>query len=186
MIAPHNKGRYSKESYNKTTNNMINYKILLTVIATGVAVPTSSLAQEATEKKTPPAAVNFGDFKSETLTTKAWEALNAKKYDAVIAYTNKCIDMYEKKALEMQSQLKEPAKGEQIHEHWALNDVATCYYIKAQSKMDKGDAKGAILDFKFITEKLSFGQCFDVNGWFWSPADAAKGKIKELEFDIAE
>ncbi len=34
---------------------------------------------------TTPAGVDFGDYKSETLTTKAWKALEAKDYPAVLA-----------------------------------------------------------------------------------------------------
>ena len=39
------------------------------------------------------AAYNFGDYRSSTLVTKGWEALAANDIEAVLAYTNKCIEL---------------------------------------------------------------------------------------------
>ena len=36
-------------------------------------------------------AYNYGDYRSVTLITKAWKALQDKDLEAVLAYTNKCI-----------------------------------------------------------------------------------------------
>ena len=40
-----------------------------------------------------------------TLTGKAWKALEGKDYDSVMGYTQKCIDMFKDKAVEMQKGL---------------------------------------------------------------------------------
>ena len=48
-------------------------------------------------------AQDFGDHSSATLTGKAWEALNAGNHKMVMAYTNKCVEMYLAKAKEMQA-----------------------------------------------------------------------------------
>jgi len=148
--------------------------------------------KEATEAEAPkqeaaPAPkLDFGDHSSQTLTAKAWEALSAKNHQAVAGYTGKCIELFEKQAIEMQGKLNAPAPAASAHDHWALNDVSTCYLIRAQSKEATGDTDGALADYKVITEKFSFGQCWDVNGWFWKPVDAAKVKIKEIAFDTEE
>lgn len=131
----------------------------------------------------PAAALDFGDFGSATLTTKAWEALNAGKHDAVDGYTSKCVELYATKADEMQAGLTEAPSTDKAHDYWALNDVGTCYFIRAQSKEARGDAKGAIAYYKTLTEKYAFAQCWDTKGWFWKPAEAAKSKLKSLEFD---
>lgn len=141
-------------------------------------------AEETASVETPVASkLDFGDFSSATLASKSWAAAAAKDHAKVDGYTGKCIEMYEAEALKMQQQLTEPAPADTANKFWALNDVGTCYFIRAQSREARGDLKGAIADYKVIVEKLAYAQCWDVQGWFWKPAEAAKGKLKELEFD---
>ena len=130
-------------------------------------------------------AQDFGDFKSYELTSKAWNAAAANDHKLVMAYTNKCIEMYMAQAKQMQANLSELPKGsqEEISKLWALNDVGTCLFIQGESLIKNGDKPGAIKAFKTLTTELKFAQCWDVNGWFWQPAGAAKQKIVELEFD---
>lgn len=156
-----------------------------------IFIGSQSLVAQASVEKVPAEKeaeqkLDFGDFSSQTLTTNAWASLAAKDHKAVEGFVGKCIEMFEKQAVEMQGKLKAAPTKETANEFWALNDVCTCYFIRAQSKEAKGDTKGALADYKVVVEKLSFGQCWDVKGWFWKPSDAAKGKIKELEFDSAE
>jgi tetratricopeptide (TPR) repeat protein len=132
------------------------------------------------------AGLDFGDRSSATLTTKAWKALEGKDYADAIAYAKKCVELYKDKAVEMQKELKEPVPTddrEAVSKKWALNDVGTCLYITGQAleKQDKGAE--AIKSYKELVEKLPFAQCWDPKGWFWKPAEAAKGRIKALEFD---
>jgi tetratricopeptide (TPR) repeat protein len=144
--------------------------------------------EEAKPAETPATTptLDFGDHSSSTITTKAWEASTAGKHAEVDGYVAKCIELYEAKALEMQKSLTEAAPKEKANEYWALNDVGTCYYIRGLSKEARGDKKAAIADYKTLVEKLSFAQCWDTKGWFWKPADAAKDKLKALEFDSLE
>ena len=130
-------------------------------------------------------AQDFGDRSSATLTGKAWEALNAGDHAMVKAYTDKCIDMYLAKAKEMQSGLTALPTGsqEEVSKYWALNDVGTCLFIKGQSLQKKGDKAGAKKAFKTLVDELKYSQCWDSNGWFWSPAGAAKKILVELEFE---
>jgi len=133
-----------------------------------------------------PSGYDFGDSKSVTLTTKAWQALNGKDYAAVAAYTDKCITLYKDTAVQQQGSLKEAADKDSAATYWALNDVGTCYFIAGKALDDKGDKKGAIASYKFLVDKLAFAQCWDPNGWFWKPADAAKKRLAELQFDSAQ
>ncbi len=130
--------------------------------------------------------LDYGDRTSATLTTKAWKALESKKYGDAIAYAKKCIEMYEKQAIEMQKELKAPVSPddkEAVAKKWALNDVGTCMFIMGQAyeKQDKG--KDAAAAYKQLLEKVSYAQCWDPKGWYWKPASAAKDRIKALEFD---
>ena len=57
------------------------------------------------------APINFGDYRSSTLTTKAWGALAQNDIESVLAYTNKCIELYAAQANKMQAGLKDYASG---------------------------------------------------------------------------
>ena len=127
-------------------------------------------------------AQDFGDHKSVTLTSKAWNALNTDPAMAIV-YADKCVELYMAQAKQMQKSLKSFAEDDTASSYWALNDVGTCLFIKGEALLKQGKNKEAIGVFKLLTSGLSYSQCWDSNGWFWRPADAAKEKIIELEFD---
>jgi tetratricopeptide (TPR) repeat protein len=148
---------------------------------------TEKVVEEAGEKSEP--KLDFGDYSSEAITTKAWESLDAKKYDDAIAYAKACIEKYEAEAVTMQEEMTEPVSTddkEAVFKKWALNDVGACYFIMGQSleKQDKGAQ--AIEAYQQLLDKVSYAQVWDTQGWFWKPADAAKKQIKILEFDVME
>jgi hypothetical protein len=72
---------------------------------------------------------DFGDHTSVTLVTKAWDSLTQKDFNAVAAYTKKCIELYGQKAVEQQASLTDFAPSEKAFDYWALNDVGTAYFI---------------------------------------------------------
>ncbi len=132
------------------------------------------------------AAPDFGDHKSETLTSKAWKAHGSGNAEEALAYVGKCIELYEAEAKKMQEALKElPATEpkEETFKRWALNDVGTCLFIKGEVLLKKGDKQGAKEAFAKLVAGFKWAQCWDEKGWFWKPADAAKQKLVELEFD---
>jgi hypothetical protein len=128
-------------------------------------------------------AQDYGDHSSATLTTKAWESLAAGDADLVAAYVGKCRELYEAEAKKQQAGLAEFAPAEKAHDFWALNDVGTCTFIEGQSLEKQGKKKEAIEAYRRLANELKFCQCWDTKGWFWKPAEAATGRIKELEFD---
>jgi hypothetical protein len=131
-------------------------------------------------------ALDFGDYKSSTLTGKAWQALTGKDYDSVMGYTQKCIDMFKDQAVAMQKALTaapDTSDKDKVFANWALNDVGTCYYIQAKALDDQGKAKDALAAYKFLADNLSYAECYDPKGWFWSPAGAAKERVAALQFD---
>ena len=103
-----------------------------------------------------------------------------------MAYAKKCVELYEKEAVDMQKELKEPVKGddkEAVGKKWALNDVGTCLFIMGQAYEKQDKPKEAVAAYKQLREKVAFAQCWDPKGWYWKPADAAKDRLKALEFD---
>ena len=127
---------------------------------------------------------SFGDFKSETLAAKGWQALADKNLDAVLVYTNKCIELYAAEAAKMQAGLKDYPSGEsqQVFAYWALNDVATCLYIQGEAYRQAKQLDKAKAAFERIIKEFSYGQTYDPsNKAFWKPVDAAKDKISMME-----
>lgn len=128
-------------------------------------------------------AVDFGDHRSATLTTKAWKSLGEKDLDSVLAYTNKCVELYGAKAKEMQASLTDYASGsnDKIFAYWALNDVATALFIQGEALREAGKMDEAKVVYQRIADEYGYGQCWDTGGWFWKPAEAAKAKISMIE-----
>ena len=126
--------------------------------------------------------LDFGDYKSSTLALKAWQALEKKDLDSVQIYVNKCLELYEGQAKEMQNSLTEyPWEDkDKIFSYWALNDVGTCLFIMGEAYRDAGKAAEAKKAFKKLIDEYSFAQCWDPQGWFWKPAEAAQQKLDEL------
>jgi len=133
------------------------------------------------------AAPDFGDSSSATLTTMAWNALNEKTPAKAQVFARKCIDSFGTQALAMQKTLTEPTSvKEETEKLWALNDVGTCYFILGQSLEADGKKKEALVAYKTLVDTLPYAQCWDTKGWYWKPADAARDKVKALEFDALE
>ena len=128
-------------------------------------------------------AYNFGDFRSETLTTKAWGALEKGDIEAVLAYTNKTIELYSEQAKKMQASLKDYPKGtnEEIFAYWALNDAATSLFIQGEAYRKANMKDEAKEVYQKVINDFSYGQAWDPKGWFWKPAEAAKEKIAMIE-----
>lgn len=129
------------------------------------------------------AAEDFGDFSSATLTAKAWESLGKGDFDRALVFTGKCRELYEKKSIEQQASLSDFLPKEKGHDAWALNDVGTCLFIEGQVHEKRGRQPEALAAYKKLASTLGFAQCWDPKGWFWHPAEAAAGRVKQLQFD---
>ena len=134
----------------------------------------------------PAMAYEFGDFRSATLVGKAWAALGSGDIEAVLAYTNKCMELYGEQARAMQKDLKDYVTGDpkDVHAKWALNDVATSLFIQGEAYRKANMKDEAMEAYKSIVDNYAFGQTWDPKGWFWKPADAAKEKIAMLESGV--
>lgn len=148
-----------------------------TLIATLFMAPlTSSFAALEDEE------YDFGDHTSVTLTSKAWAALADEDYNGVAAYTKKCIELYGQKASEQQASLTDFAPTDKAFDYWALNDVATCYFILGKSYKEQGEPAKAKEALKKIISDYSYAQCWDGGSKaHWKVAQASKDQINTLE-----
>ncbi len=148
--------------------------VTMAAVSAPVAIPVEAAASP----------YNFGDFRSSTLTTKAWKALADKNLQGVLVYTNKCLELYSEKAREMQASLKEyPAGDEQkVFSFWALNDVATCLFIQGEAFRKGDNMDEAKKVYNRLMSEFTYGQAYDPgNKAFWKPAEAAKEKLEMME-----
>ncbi|MFH0954433.1 MAG: tetratricopeptide repeat protein [Verrucomicrobiota bacterium] len=124
--------------------------------------------------------VDFGDYTSAMLTERAWKAYQAGHYEATELYVRKCVELYADTARKMQSTLGEyPPKGSE-HDYWALNDVATCLFIRGKALRRQRRNKDAALVFRDIVEHYPSALCWDPNGWFWKIAEEARRNLAGL------
>lgn len=167
-------------------------RLALLSLVVGVCVPSGAFSAEgaAAPAAAAPAArsYDFGDRTSATLVGKAWQAYTAKDFDAVMAYAGYCRELYQDTALQQQAALKAPpptSEPEKVHANWALNDVGTALFIQGQVFEEKGATADAVAVYKLLVERMAYAQCWDAKGWFWSPVDAAKARLRAIEFEQA-
>jgi tetratricopeptide (TPR) repeat protein len=167
--------------------------MFICAIAVFVAAGTQLASAQSTQQAAAPFTPNFGDYRSVTLATKAWQALADGNLEGVLAYTNKCIELYGEQARTMQAGLKDFVTGDdqKIFGLWALNDVATSLFIQGEAYRKAGQKDKAKAAFERIIKEFSFGQCYDTkNKSFWKPVDGAKDKIdmmdKGLDLDFGD
>lgn len=123
-----------------------------------------------------------GNHSSRELINKAWEAHGRKDIGTTFNYTRQCINLYKDEAQRQQASLKEMPKGkDQIEAVAALNDVATAYFIQAESLMRQGKMEEAKKTFQLIIEKYPFAQAWDQRGWYWQIAEVSKQSIRKIE-----
>jgi beta-glucuronidase len=129
-----------------------------------------------------PAACSQEQPSSGELIVKSWEVHGKKDIEATFKYTQELIDLYKYEADKEQVSLKAmPKNRNEIEAAQALNDVATAYFIQAESYMNRGKKEEAIKTFKIILEKYYYAQAWDPRGWFWSIAKASQESIDKLE-----
>jgi len=153
-------------------------KVLALFVIAILSITSSAFAQ----------AYNFGDYRSVTLATKAWQALDQGDIEGVLAYTNKCIELYAEEAKKMQASLDDFPKGsadggsnQEVFNYWALNDVGTCLFIQGEAFRKADMTEEAKQAFNAVINDYGFSQCWDTQGWFWKPAEAAKEKLEMIE-----
>ena len=128
--------------------------------------------------------LDYGDYSSMTLQVKAWDALGEGRYEDAVKYTEKCAELYEEKARQMQAELSAKPAPEKVNDYWALNDVGTTYYIRGEALTKLRKYSEALAAYKVVKDELYYSQAWDPKGWYWSPSDAAYPKVAMLEARI--
>ncbi|MBU0548994.1 MAG: hypothetical protein KJ838_01550 [Candidatus Omnitrophica bacterium] len=118
---------------------------------------------------------------SAELIEKAWEAHGEYDIEAIFKITQQCIVLYQGEAKRQQASLSALPKGADIANYQILNDVATCYFIQAESYMRQEKFSEAIKVFNAIIEQYPIAQAWDPRGWYWHIAKAAQQSIDKIQ-----
>lgn len=124
---------------------------------------------------------------SAEFVTAAWDAYNRNDFPKAIELAQECINRWESEAVKQQAALTQPPPNgqvtaeerSQVFVNWALNDVGTAYFIQALSYEKSGKPSNAKEAYNAV---LTFpgARCWDPQGWFWSPAEAARDNLAKL------
>ena len=121
------------------------------------------------------------------LVEKAWDVHGKKDVEATFKYTQECIDLYGQEAQTQQASLKSLPRGKkEIETVQVLNDVATAYFIQAESYRYQGKKEESIKTFQIIIDKYYYAQAWDQRGWYWVIAKTAQEAIDQLNGQSAE
>jgi beta-glucuronidase len=119
---------------------------------------------------------------SGELVVKAWTVHGKGDVEETFKYTQECIDLYKDEADKQQAILTGIPKGkDEIEAVTVLNDVATAYFIQAESYMRQQKVEDAKKLFLLIIDKYPYAQAWDPRGWYWKIAEASKQSIQKLE-----
>ncbi len=113
--------------------------------------------------------IDFGDHTSEHLIAQAWDSFNGEteqypepNYEHAQVYINELIDIYEDDALQQQQntsgEYPEGTVEEVYGEFWALNDVATAYFILGEIARNEGNNEEALEHYQTIVDNYQFAQ----------------------------
>ncbi|MFA5356628.1 MAG: glycoside hydrolase family 2 TIM barrel-domain containing protein [Candidatus Omnitrophota bacterium] len=128
-----------------------------------------------------------GGITSAELIDKAWEAHGKRDTENTFKYTQEVIDLYKDEADRLQASLAGlPKNKDEIERAAVLNNVATAYFIQAESLMRQEKAQEAKKIFQLIIEKYPYAQAWDQRGWYWQLAEAAGQSIKKIDIGSIE
>ena len=146
------------------------------------------------------AAFPFSACAQQPCLKRAWAALNGNQFAQAIDASNDCIDKFSTRAFRDQGALeaakeKLPPTGavdssfdkKKVFDRWAVNDIATTFFIRGEAaeqllKHSKGQQYKQLAVVSYThAQRLSYGRCWDPQGWFWSPAEAAADRLVALK-----
>jgi beta-glucuronidase len=156
------------------TSHVTCHKIILAGVFFVFSLLTSVSAQEQAATPEKPS--------SGELSNKAWAVHGKRDVEATFKVTQQLIDLYKDQADKEQASLSSlPKNKDEINKVAVLNDVATAYFIQAESYMRQQKLEEAKKIFKLLIDKYFYAQAWDPRGWYWQIAEAAKQSIKKME-----
>ncbi len=164
--------------------------------ATATLKPTSipsPTAIPATPTIVPPPLECKGTTSAE-LNQQAYKAWNENNFEQALACVNEVIQRWSGKADEQQAARQkdnaclstpDPKNKEQMDSYWtanwAVNDVATSWWIRGEILKQQGNITAAKKSYKTVIDTYSCAFAWEQQGWFWRVADAAQGEYDKIK-----
>ena len=156
-------------------------------------IPTNTPAPTLTETAAPTFTPSpCQGSSSSDLIGKAWGALGKPNYEMVLACTQAIIANWGTAADKLQAERMadntcasavpaNPKNTQAVNafhaKYWALNDVATAWFLSGEALTKLGKTAEASAAFQTVIERYSCGYAWDASGpWFWNVAEAAQKK----------
>ena len=118
---------------------------------------------------------------SSDYVNKGWALRGEKKYEEAYKTIEECITKFSSEADKLAKSLSDfPPKGKE-NQYKAMNDIATCYFIKGEALRDEGKAEESKQAFQTIVERYPYSQAFDPRGWFWGLKETAEKAINQID-----
>jgi tetratricopeptide (TPR) repeat protein len=161
-------------------------KILILILLCISFVSSTAILYPAEQQSdsTKQAKKDVEKYPNKSLVQAAWDAYNIKDYDSALAYADRCIALYDVHARKLQASLTGPIPDNKINSYWVLNDVATAKFIKGKVLWARKDGEGAKRILTDIAQNYSYAMAYDLRGWHWSLANAAKDMIKAIDLGV--
>ena len=129
---------------------------------------------------------------SEEMMVQAWTLYEKGDLDAAWRQAKATISLWEEDAHELEGAKEEkvgtylPFDGtvegyQRIHDYWALNDVASCYFVLGKISDQQENYSEASVYFAKILTDFHLAQMWDKRGWFWNPIDTIHNDYIETD-----
>jgi len=146
----------------------------------GVADDSDTVPQDKTETD------KFAAYPdSASLVAQAWKLLDAKNYAEAEEFAQEAIERYSNEAKEQQGSLTSFAPEGKESQYWALNDVATAYFILGKAYAAQNKTAKAKEQFNKIISDYGYAQCWDPRGWYWKVAAGAQDELKNYNNGVS-
>lgn len=112
------------------------------------------------------------------LVRDAWAASSKADPEILKVVFDQCVKFYGEQATQEHGRLSGFPNRSVIDEYKVMNDVATCYFIKAEALMHQGKNEEAVALFEETIKKFKWAQAWDPSrGGYWSIAEKSQASI---------
>ncbi|MEM7390827.1 MAG: glycosyl hydrolase [Verrucomicrobiota bacterium] len=129
---------------------------------------------------------NAGAEEAYQLTQEAWGALGDRNWAAVAQLADRSDQRWGATARKANRQLNAYPKEKEAGRYALLNELATITFIKGEALRKKGSRAEAMAAYRMVEQDFTYGQCWDPNGWWWKPAEAAGDALAKMAPELVK
>ena len=107
----------------------------------------------------------------------AWAYSSRGDLEGLNKIIQRVVEQYGEESRQQQALLTGFPERSEVGMYQELNDVATCFFIRAEALMHTGHTEDALREFEYIIKFFSWAQAWDPRGWYWSVAEKSKDSI---------